>query len=92
MERDGMFETYDIEPTPVPLYTSPLRTSIDRDVTTIRYGGWTNNTYLHVLRSDSHVAKIAITFTTLAELGGVVYNIHSQLAKSTIGMLPEVPQ
>ena len=90
MERDGMYDVYDIDPTPSPLHTPPLRTSIARGVSMIQFGGRTDNIYSHILGSSLYIAKIDINFTALAELDEVVYDIHNQRTYLKPGMLPGV--
>ncbi|KAJ8432709.1 hypothetical protein Cgig2_009767 [Carnegiea gigantea] len=91
MERDGMYETYDIDPTLAPRYTPESTYPIRGDVTAIRFGGWIDDTYLHVLSTNSSATKFNINFMTLEELDEVVYDIHNRSTNSIAGMMPRVP-
>ena len=46
---------------------------------TIRYGGWTDGTYLLALPPSREAAKLNIKLTTLNELNGVVYEVSNAI-------------
>ena len=60
MERDGMFETYDISLTPTLHYTPEMINSIISDAMAFQFGGLIDDTYFHV-----DILKIDLTRTRL---------------------------
>jgi len=43
----------------------------------VRYGGWTDSTYLFVVPRGGALCKFDINFSPLEELNGVAYDVHS---------------
>ncbi|KAJ8421572.1 hypothetical protein Cgig2_028556 [Carnegiea gigantea] len=91
VEDEGIVQVFDIDPTPTPTYTPQSTCMISADVTNVRYGGWTDNTYLFVLRQGRAAGKFDINFSPLEELDGVMYDIHAMRTMSPDGMPPGVP-
>ncbi|KAJ8428679.1 hypothetical protein Cgig2_006353 [Carnegiea gigantea] len=91
-EREGLVQAFDIEPTLAPSYVPQLPRIISPHVCNIRYGGWTDNTYLFILPSGRQAAAIDINMSTLEELDGVLYNIHTRITTKRNGMSRGVPE
>ena len=57
----------------------------------VKYGGWAENTYVHVIPRGRAGAKVNIHVQTLHELDGVVYHMQVKTTKSRHGVLQGVP-
>ncbi|KAJ8441113.1 hypothetical protein Cgig2_006942 [Carnegiea gigantea] len=82
VERDGIVEAFDIDPTLAPNYTSSTTYFILDNVTDIRYSGWTDETHLFVLHWGVAAAHFDINYTSLEELNGVIYDIYARTTRS----------
>ncbi|KAJ8433150.1 hypothetical protein Cgig2_007114 [Carnegiea gigantea] len=92
VEEHHIVKVFDIDPTPAPSYT-PLSTYVTSPhVTDVRYGGWTDNAYMFVLPRGHAMAKFDINYTTLEELDGVLYDIHTVMSTSHEGLPEGVPR
>ena len=60
-------------------------------MTIVQYGGWTDDTYLHVIPREREGAKVDITLRTLQQLDGVVYNMEARTTASRRGVPLGVP-
>ena len=78
VEEEDIVEAFDIDATPGPAYTPRTTYVISPNVSDVRYGGWTDHTCLFVLPKGQCAAQFDINFTTLEELNGVIYDIHTK--------------
>ncbi|KAJ8431547.1 hypothetical protein Cgig2_029576 [Carnegiea gigantea] len=92
VERDGIVEAFDIDPTPPPNYTPPTTYFISGNVADVHYGGWTDKTHLFVLHRGVAAAQFDINYTSLEELNGVIYNIHARTTRSNAEFTDGVAQ
>jgi len=86
VKEEEIVEVFDIDPIPAPAYSPRTTYVILADVTDVRYGGLTDHTCLFVLSRDECAAQFDINFTTLEELDGVIYDIHTTSPFSSKGM------
>jgi len=86
VKEEDIIEVFDIDPIPASAYSPQTMYVISADVTDVRYGGWTDHTCLFVLPRGECAAQFDINFTTLEELDGVIYDIHTTSTLSSEGM------
>ncbi|KAJ8430662.1 hypothetical protein Cgig2_033818 [Carnegiea gigantea] len=91
-EQDDIVKVFDIDPSPAPSYTLLSTYLISPNVTDVRFGGWTDTTYLFVLPQGPTTAKFGINYATLEELDGVIYDVHTVTTMSPFGLPPRVPR
>ncbi|KAJ8432346.1 hypothetical protein Cgig2_021116 [Carnegiea gigantea] len=89
VEREGLMEAFDIDPTPAQCYTPHSRYIYSGYLQAIEYSGWT--TYLHVLPVGRAAAKVDVTLRTVQWLDGVIYNIELQSTESRRGVPQGIP-
>jgi len=77
VQEDDIVQEFDIDPTPAPTFNGDATYVISPNRTDVRYGGWTDNTYLFVVPRGGAAGKFDINFRPLEELNGVLYNVHS---------------
>jgi len=76
MEREGILASFDIVSILTPRCTSESNV-ITRDVTTIHFGRWIDDTHtVCPSRSSWELAKFNIKMATLEEFDKVFYNMH----------------
>ena len=85
-ERGGLLQVFNIDPTPTPMYVPQTPHVIHPHVSDIRYDGWMDNTYLFVLCSGREAVAVDVNMSTLEELDGVLYDIHTRTTTTRIGM------
>jgi len=85
VEEEDIVQAFDIDPTPAPTFIGDATYVISPDVTDVRYGGWTDNTYLFVVPRGGAAGKFDINFSPLEELNGVIYDVHSTVTLSNEG-------
>ncbi|KAJ8437857.1 hypothetical protein Cgig2_002991 [Carnegiea gigantea] len=84
-------EAYDIDPTPAPAFIPQVRYQLTSVVNTIRYGGWTDDTYLFAFPPGREAAKLNIMLTILNELNSVVYEVSNATTAYHRGFRSRVP-
>jgi len=70
-----LVEAFDIDPIPHPSLRFPPITVHPYIFAAVEFGGWTDNTYVHVLQSGHAAAKVNMHVRTLPEFDGVVYHM-----------------
>jgi len=61
VERYGLLEAFDIDLIPTPCYTPTPTLLTSSSIKAVKYSGWTDNTYLHVLPAGDESGKVSIT-------------------------------
>jgi len=84
----GVVKAFDIDPIPRPCYTPTATLVTSSSIEVVKYGGWTDNTYLHILPAGDESGKVSISATIVEQLDGVTYNVNLKSSTSTRG-LPE---
>jgi len=76
VERDGILQAFDIDPTPHPSFSPQpaLVTSVTKHA--IHYGGWTDDTYIHVVPPGCAGVKVNVMAGVVEELDGVTYDVQ----------------
>ena len=92
VKHNGLLRAFDINPIPHPSLSPPPITLHPHRVVAVEYGGWTDNTYVHVVPSGRAGAKVNMHVRTLQELNGVVYQMQIQCTDSRRGVLSGVPK
>ncbi|KAJ8419729.1 hypothetical protein Cgig2_016201 [Carnegiea gigantea] len=92
VERDGIVEAFDINPTSAPNYTPPTTYFISDNVTDVRYDGWTDETHLFVLHCGVAAAHFEINYTSLEELNSIIYDIYARTTRSNAEFADGVAQ
>ena len=78
VEHNGLLKAFDIDPIPHPSLNPPPITIHPHRVAAVEYGGWIDNTYMHVVPSGRAGAKVNMHVRTLQELDGVIYQMQIQ--------------
>jgi len=78
VQQEDIVQEFDIDPTPAPTFSADATYVMSPHVTDVRYGGWTDNTYLFVLPRGGAAGKFDINFSTLEELNGVILMCTAQ--------------
>ncbi|KAJ8432414.1 hypothetical protein Cgig2_013828 [Carnegiea gigantea] len=86
-----LFGAYDIDPMPAPTFIPQLLSEVTSVVNTVRYGGWTDDTYLFTLPSGREAAQLNIRLTTLNELNSVMYEVSNATTAYHCGFTSSVP-
>jgi len=60
VECTGLLEAFDIDPIPAPSFSPQLIIMTPRRLYALEYGGWTNNTYVHVIPRGRERVKVNI--------------------------------
>jgi len=91
VQHEEIVQEFDIDPTPAPTFSADATYVISPHVTDVRYGGWIHRTYLFVLPRGGATSKFDINFSTLEELNGVIYDVHSTTTLCNEGFLEGMP-
>ncbi|KAJ8421661.1 hypothetical protein Cgig2_014342 [Carnegiea gigantea] len=92
LEKEDVIKAYDIDPTLAPMYIPLTQLQVTQMVTKIRYGGWTDDTYIFVAPPRRVAMKFEVTLTTLNKLNGVIDDVRSAQTLSWEGLTARVPQ
>ena len=91
VQQEDIVQEFDIDPTPAPTFSADATYVMSPHVTDVRYGGWTDNTYLFVLPRGGAAGKFDINFSTLEELNGVIYDLHGTMTLCNEGFPEGIP-
>ena len=78
VQEEDIVQEFDIDPTPALTFSVDVTYVMSPHVTDVRYGGWTDSTYLFVLPRGGAAGKFDINFSSLEELNGVTYDVTAQ--------------
>jgi len=65
VERTGFLQAFDIDPTPAPSFSPQQIMATPGRLCAVEFGGWTDNTYVHVIPRAHKGAKVNIHVRTL---------------------------
>ena len=92
VERNGLLEAFDIDPIPMPFF-GPAPIVIRSPISeALHYGGWTDETYLHVIPPGDDSETVSVRSRTVQQLDGLTYDVHITTSNCTWGLPAGVPR